>query len=79
MLGGEPILGPDGAMVRDGTGRACQVSSAGSSPSVGRHVLMAYLPPDKAVAGTRLAVEYFGERYPLTVTHAAAWLLPTSL
>jgi glycine cleavage system aminomethyltransferase T/glycine/D-amino acid oxidase-like deaminating enzyme len=79
MLGGEPILGPDGAIVRDGTGRACQVSSAGSSPSVGRHVLMAYLPPDKAVAGTRLAVEYFGERYPLTVTHAAAWLLPTSL
>jgi glycine cleavage system aminomethyltransferase T len=71
MLGGEPILGPDGAIVRDGTGRPCQVSSAGSGPSVGRHLLMAYLPPDQTVAGTRLAVEYFGERYPVTVVPAA--------
>ena len=31
---------------------------------------MAYLPPDRAVAGTELAVEYLGERYPVTVAVA---------
>jgi glycine cleavage system aminomethyltransferase T len=51
----------------DGKGRRSYVTSAGSGPSVGKHILMSYLPPDAAVAGTKLAVEYFGERYPVTV------------
>jgi glycine cleavage system aminomethyltransferase T len=33
---------------------------------------MSYLPPGLAVAGTPLAVEYFGERYPVTVAVAGA-------
>jgi hypothetical protein len=33
---------------------------------------MSYLPPEQAVGGTRLAVEYFGERYPVTVAVAGA-------
>ena len=33
---------------------------------------MAYLPPAYAVEGTKLAVEYFGERYPVTVAVAGA-------
>jgi glycine cleavage system aminomethyltransferase T len=33
---------------------------------------MAYLPPEQAVAGTKLAVEYFGERYPVTVAVVGA-------
>jgi glycine cleavage system aminomethyltransferase T len=28
---------------------------------------MSYLPPDHAVVGEQLAVEYMGERYPVTV------------
>ena len=28
---------------------------------------MAYLPPEQAVEGTRLLVEYMGEHYPVTV------------
>ena len=28
---------------------------------------MAYLPPEHARVGSELAVEYFGERYPVTV------------
>jgi glycine cleavage system aminomethyltransferase T len=28
---------------------------------------MSYLPPEHAVVGQRLAVEYMGERYPVTV------------
>ncbi len=43
------------------------MTSAGSGPSVGKHILLSYLPPEAAVAGNTLAVEYFGERYPVTV------------
>ena len=35
--------------------------------SVGKHILMSYLPPEHAVAGGQLAVEYMGERFPVTV------------
>jgi len=48
------------------------VTSAGSGPSIGRHVLMSYLPPQQAVVGTGLLVEYFGERYPVTVAVAGS-------
>jgi glycine cleavage system aminomethyltransferase T len=72
MLGREPILTPDGRPLVDAKGRRSYVTSAGSGPSVGKHLLMAYLPPDRAVVGTKLAVEYFGERYPVTVAVAGA-------
>jgi glycine cleavage system aminomethyltransferase T/glycine/D-amino acid oxidase-like deaminating enzyme len=67
MLGREPILSRDGGPLVDAKGRRSYVTSAGSGPSVGKHILMAYLPPDRAEAGAELAVEYFGERYPVTV------------
>ncbi|MGO9080570.1 MAG: GcvT family protein [Streptosporangiaceae bacterium] len=72
MLGGEPILSADGAVLTDARGRTSYVTSAGSGPSVGRHLLMAYLPSAQAVAGTKLAVEYLGEQYPVTVAVAGA-------
>jgi glycine cleavage system aminomethyltransferase T/glycine/D-amino acid oxidase-like deaminating enzyme len=67
MLGREPILSRDGEPLMDAKGRRSYVTSAGSGPSVGTHILMAYLPPDRAEVGAELAVEYFGERYPVTV------------
>ena len=67
MLGREPILTPDGEPIVDAKGRRSYVTSAGSGPSLGKHLLMSYLPPEQAVAGTKLAVEYFGERYPVSV------------
>jgi glycine cleavage system aminomethyltransferase T/glycine/D-amino acid oxidase-like deaminating enzyme len=67
MLGREPILSRDGEPLVDAKGRRSYVTSAGSGPSVARHILMAYLPPDRAKAGGELAVEYFGERYAVTV------------
>ena len=67
MLGREPILTPDGEALVDGKGRRSYVTSAGSGPSVGTHLLMSYLPREHAVVGTKLAVEYFGERYPVSV------------
>ncbi|MGI8677276.1 MAG: GcvT family protein [Jatrophihabitans sp.] len=72
MLGGEPVLSADGDALIDGHGRRAYVTSAGSAPSVGKHLLLAYLPPAVATVGTRLAVDYFEERYPVTVASADA-------
>lgn len=72
MLGREPILTRDGKRIVDRHGRGSYVTSAGAGPSVGKHILMAYLPPELAVVGTGLAVEYMGERYPVTVAVAGA-------
>jgi glycine cleavage system aminomethyltransferase T/glycine/D-amino acid oxidase-like deaminating enzyme len=77
MLGGEPILALDGSRLVDAAGRPAYVTSAGSGPSVGRHLLMAYLPPDAAAIGTPLLVEYLGERYPVTVASAGAVFDPS--
>jgi glycine cleavage system aminomethyltransferase T/glycine/D-amino acid oxidase-like deaminating enzyme len=67
MLGREPILTKDGEPITDAKGRRSFVTSAGSAPSLGKHVLMTYLPPEYAQAGTHLTVEYLGEHYPCTV------------
>ncbi len=72
MLGKEPVTTPDGEPLVDARGRRSYVTSAGSGPSVGAHLLMSYLPADVAVVGTKLAVEYFGDRYPVTVAVAGA-------
>ena len=72
MLGKEPILSLDGQPLTDAKGRRSYVTSAGSGPSVGKHLLMSYLPPEQAVVGTKLLVEYFGERYPVSVAVAGS-------
>ncbi len=75
MLGRQPITMPDGTPIEDAKGRRSYANSAGASPSTGKHVLMAYLPPALAVVGTKLAVEYFQEHYPVTVAVAGAGAL----
>jgi glycine cleavage system aminomethyltransferase T/glycine/D-amino acid oxidase-like deaminating enzyme len=70
MLGGEPILTRDGETLTDGHGHHPYVTSAGSAPSIGKHVLMAYLPVEHARVGNQLAVSYMEERYPVTVVSA---------
>ena len=67
MLGGEPIRTRDGGQLTDGHGHHPYVTSAGSAPSLGAHVLMAYLPPDEATVGNGLAVSYMEELYPVVV------------
>jgi glycine cleavage system aminomethyltransferase T len=67
MLGGEPILTREGEPITDSKGRRSYVTSAGAGPSIGKHILMSYLPPAHAVVGQQLAVEYMGEHYPVTV------------
>jgi heterotetrameric sarcosine oxidase gamma subunit len=72
-LGREPITlrggrRPAGTPLTDAKGRRSYVTSAGAGPSLGKYILMAYLPPEHAVEGsTELAVEYMTERFPVTV------------
>jgi heterotetrameric sarcosine oxidase gamma subunit len=72
MLGKEPILSLDGSRLVDAKGRPSYVTSAGAGPSVGKHLLMAYLPFDVAVEGTSLLVEYMSEQFPVTVARASS-------
>lgn len=67
MQGREPIVTSDGERILDAHGRSSYVTSSGAGPSVGKHILMAYLPPEYAKEGTKLFVEYMNERYPVTV------------
>ncbi len=67
MLGGEPIVEESGARITDARGRPAYVTTAGSAPSLGQHLLLAYLPPAYAEVGRTLGVEYLGERYPVRV------------
>jgi glycine cleavage system aminomethyltransferase T len=66
-LGREPVTLRDGAPLTDAHGRRSYVTSAGAGPSIGKHVLMAYLPPEHANEGEELAVEYMTELLPATV------------
>jgi len=72
MLGREPVLSLEGKRIVDAKGRGSYVTSAGSGPSLGKHLLMAYLPPEQAQVGTELVVEYLNERYPVTVAVAGS-------
>src|SRR5438067_2915760 len=70
MQGREPVLARDGKRLVDRHGRGSYVTSAGSGPSVGKTILMSFLPPEQARVGNKLCVEYFGEQYPATVAVA---------
>jgi glycine cleavage system aminomethyltransferase T/glycine/D-amino acid oxidase-like deaminating enzyme len=67
MLGGEPILTRDGVELLDEHGHRPYVTTAGSAPSLGQHLLLAFLPPAQAVVGRQLSVSYMEELYPVTV------------
>jgi glycine cleavage system aminomethyltransferase T/glycine/D-amino acid oxidase-like deaminating enzyme len=67
MLGREPVLGLDGKPLVDAKGRRSYVTSAGAGPSIGKHILLSYLPPEHANVGEKLQVEFLGEQYPVTV------------
>ena len=77
-MGREPILTLDGGPIVDSHGRRSYVTSAGSGPSIGKHILMSYLPPEYAAPGTKLKVEYLGEQYPVTVEGPGAVFDPSN-
>ena len=72
-LGREPITLRDGTPLTDAKGRRSYVTSAGAGPSLGKYLLMAYVPPEQAFEGSdALAVEYMNERFPVTVAVVGA-------
>ena len=70
--GREPITLADGTRIVDRKGRPSYVTTAGAGPSVGKFLLMAYLPPEHAVVDTDLAVMYMNELYPVRVAVAGS-------
>ena len=67
-LGREPVDDPATARRSPTRTAAARTSrSTGAAPSVGKHIVMAYLPPEHADEGEQLAVEYMTELYPATV------------
>ena len=67
MTGTEPILTLDGERILDAHGRVSYVTTAGAAPSLGKYLLLSYLPPEHAVEGTKLKVMYMNELFPVTV------------
>jgi glycine cleavage system aminomethyltransferase T/glycine/D-amino acid oxidase-like deaminating enzyme len=68
MMGGnEPILDAAGDRIVDSHGRVSRVTSAGYGPSVGKHLLMGYVPNELAAPGTDLQVMYMNELFPVKV------------
>ena len=69
------IVSIAGAFLTQSTTFGRYLYAIGSNPDAARlsginsrkHILMAYLTPDQAVVGNELAVQYMGERYPVTV------------
>jgi len=70
--GREPITTSDGGRITDRKGRPSYVTTAGAGPSLGKFLLMAYLPPEHAVVGNDLAVMYMNELYPVKVAVAGS-------
>ena len=72
MTGGETITTLDGERIVDAKGRVSLVTSAGSGPSLGKFILLSYLPPEHAVVGNKLQVYYMDEYYPVEVAVAGS-------
>ncbi len=64
MLGREPIVTRDGEPLVDARGRRSYVTSAGAGPSIGKHILMSYLPPEHASLGTAAGRRVHGRALP---------------
>ncbi|MEX2324563.1 MAG: FAD-dependent oxidoreductase, partial [Nitriliruptoraceae bacterium] len=65
--GGEPFVSADGKRIKDAHGRPCYVTTSGSGPSLGKHIVLGYLPVELAEVGNELFIEYMGEHYPVRV------------
>jgi glycine cleavage system aminomethyltransferase T/glycine/D-amino acid oxidase-like deaminating enzyme len=67
-VGNLPVLDPEtGETLVDEVGRRSFTTSIAFGPSIGRNIALAYLPWAYCQEGRRLAVQYFGETYPVEV------------
>ncbi len=63
-----PVVDPEtGETLVDALGRRSFTTSVAYGPTIGKNIALAYLPWAYCQEGRRLAVEYFGETYPVEV------------
>ncbi len=67
-VGTVPVLDPaTGEALVDSLGRRSFTTSMAYGPTIGKTIMLAYLPHEHAVKGKQFEIEYFGERYPVAV------------
>ncbi len=67
-VGTLPVLDPEtGETLVDDLGRRSYTTSIAFGPSIGKNIALAYLPWACCQEGRKLAVQYFGETYPVEV------------
>ncbi len=67
-VGTSPILDPEtGKTIIDSKGRMSYTTSIVYGPTIGKNIALGYLPYELCQEGRELAIEYFGERYPVVV------------
>jgi glycine cleavage system aminomethyltransferase T/glycine/D-amino acid oxidase-like deaminating enzyme len=67
-VGISPILDPaTGETLVDALGRRSFTTSMAYGPTIGKTIMLAYLPHEYAVKGKAFEIEYFDERYPVVV------------
>jgi glycine cleavage system aminomethyltransferase T len=67
-VGQWPIVDPDtGDILVDSLGRRSYATSTSYGPSLGKNIILGYLPLEHAKVDTILAIEYFNERYLIKV------------
>lgn len=67
-VGTLPVQDPEtGKTLVDSLGRISYTTSVAYGPTIGKNILLAYLPQDYCEVGRKLTVEYFSETYPVEV------------
>ncbi|MDZ7828091.1 MAG: FAD-dependent oxidoreductase [Halofilum sp. (in: g-proteobacteria)] len=67
-VGSWPIMDPKtGDVLVDSVGRRSYVTSVAYGPSIGKNIMLGYLPYEYCKEGTDLMIEYFHEQYPVRV------------
>ena len=67
-VGSMPVMDPDtGKTLVDELGRISYTTSVAYGPTIGKNIMLAYLPHAYCEVGRTLQVEYFSETYPVEV------------
>lgn len=67
-VGHSPIIDPaTGEVLVDSEGRRSYMTSSAYGPSVGKTILLGYIPYEYAQEERELALEYFNERFPIRI------------
>ncbi len=77
--GNEPILTADGERIVDSHGRVSRVTTAGYGPTVGKNLLLGYVPAQYAAPGTQMQVMYMNEMFPCTVVGTGSAFDPENI